>query len=207
MILIRDARDANLIPWAAGRPLVRVYNAGHGGPTAFTASPDAMRFRPVYERSGAVVPTGYGGKDGMVALAETVLREADVSGDRVLPAVRLRGLRIAKLAYPDDISLCQLNGPGLRKLGLTRAQVIDTGPSAYPDTMKIAQSLYDGQPEAHGIVWTSRQSDHGEAMILWGTRVESARLELVEGPYPLDDGQGLALVRLACEQFGVLLAP
>ena len=63
------------IIWEAGRPLVRVYNSDRG-PTAFNPSSGSMRFRPVYLQNGDVVPTAYGGKDGMVALAETVLAKS-----------------------------------------------------------------------------------------------------------------------------------
>jgi RES domain-containing protein len=200
------AAAANEVAWNGGRPLVRCFNTARG-PRSFNPSDASMRFRPTYDRAtavSAVVPTAYGAEDGLIALAETVLREAATSGG-VLPAARLRGLSLAKLAYPDDLTLVQLNGPGLRKLGLTRARVIDTGPDGYPETAEISQALYDTHPDCDGIVWTSHQSDHGDAVILWGTRLDPARLEVLEGPYQLDGPHGLALVRAACEQLGVLL--
>lgn len=172
------------------------------GPLAFNASAAVRRFRPVYD-AGAVVPTAYGAETGTIALAETVLRRGAPIGG-VLHLYELRGLGLAKVGYPHDLDLLQLNGAGLRKLGLTRAQVIDTEPSAYPDTAAVAQVLYDANPDAHGIVWTSRQADDGRAFILWATRLDAAAT-ILEGPVRLDDAQGLALVRAACERFGVLL--
>ena len=203
---VAKAASANEIPWRAKEPLIRCYNTG-SGPRSFNPSDASMRFRPVYETSAAermVVPTAYGAEDGMIALAETVLREAATSGG-VLPVARLRDVSIAKLAYPEDLELVQLNGPGLRKLGLTRSQVIDSGPEAYPDTAELAQLLYDTHPAAQGIVWTSHQADHGDAVILWETRVDPKELAVQEGPYALDDAPGLKLVARACERLGVLL--
>jgi RES domain len=123
----------------------------------------------------------------------------------MLPIARLRGLSIVKLAYPKDLTLVQLNGPGLRKLGLTREQVIDTGPAAYPNTAALAQVLYETHPAAQGIVWTSHQADHGDAIVLWEIRMDPDALEVLEGPYALDDAHGLKLVANACEQLGILL--
>jgi hypothetical protein len=197
------AARANHAQWPAGQPFVRGFSARYG-PVAFNPSPAVRRFRPVYDASGDVVPTSYGAETGMIALAETVLRRAPSSGG-ILHRVELRGLGLAKVSFPHDLDLLQLNGAGLRKLGLTRGQLIDTGASAYPDTAAVAQTLYDANPTAHGIVWTSHQADDGDAFILWGTRLDPAAATILEGPVLLDDAHGLALVQTACERFGVLL--
>lgn len=203
MITSTRAESANLVIWPAGRPFVRCYDAAYGA-TSFNPSPVSMRFRPIYD-GGGVVATAYAGEDGMIALAESVLREAAVGADAVLPVARLRGIEIATMTYAFDLTLVQLHGPGLRKVGLTRAEIIDTGPSAYPATAEVAQILYDAQHGAQGIVWTSHQSDHGDAAILWGTRQDAAALALREGPIALDSAHGLKLVQAACERLGVLL--
>jgi hypothetical protein len=197
------AESANLVIWPAGRPLVRCDNAVHGA-TSFNPSPVSMRFRPIYD-DGEVVATAYAGEDGMIALAESVLREAALGADAVLPVARLRGIEIVTMTYAFDLALVQLNGPGVRKVGLRRADIVDTGPNAYPGTAQVAQILYDAQEGAQGIVWTSHQADHGDAAILWGTRLNSAELALREGPVALDSPHGLKLVQAACERLGVLL--
>jgi hypothetical protein len=196
------AAQANHVCRRAGEPFVRGFSAGYG-PLAFNSSPVSRRFRPITD-GGAVVPTAYGAETGLIALAETVLRRAATIGG-VLHVAELRGLGLVKTSFPHDLDLVQLNGAGLRKLRLTRAQVIDTGPDADPGTAQVAQALYDANPSAHGIVWTSHQADDGDAFILWGTRLDPAAANILEGPTLLDDPHGLALVQAACERLGVLL--
>jgi hypothetical protein len=44
-------------------------------------------------------------------------------------------------------------------------------------------------------------------LILWATRLDARRLELVDGPLALDSTPGVALVRICAERCGVLLQP
>lgn len=203
MIDAAAAADANLVQWGAGRQLVRCFNAQRG-PVSFNPTDGSMRFRPIYGH-GAVVPTAYIGEDRLIALAETVLRESAIGADAVLPVARLRGLALVDLVYADELQLVQLNGLGLRKLKLSRGAVIDTGPDRYEATADLAQVLYDHQPDAQGIVWTSHQADHGDAAILWQTRLDSNRLEPASDAVELDSWPGIGIVRDACERCGVLL--
>jgi RES domain len=188
------AAQANHVRWPAGRPFVRGHGTHHGA-LALNSTPTVRRFRPITD-AGAVVPTAYGAETGTIALAETVLRRAAASTG-VLHHVEVRGLSLAKVSFRHDLDLIQLNGLGLRKLGLTRDEVIDTA--------NLAQVLYDANPDAQGIVWTSRQSDDGDAFILWGTRLDTSDASVLEGPLALDEVQGFQLVQRTCEQLGVLL--
>jgi RES domain len=180
---------------------VRGYSTRYG-PLAFNPSSVERRFRPVYD-AGHVVPTAYGAESVTIALAETVLRRAVPGG--VLHMTELDGLGLVQVSFPHDLDLIQLNGLGLRKLRLSRAEVIDTGPDAYPDTAQVAQALYDAHPAAHGILWTSHQADDGDAFLLWGTRLDGAAATILDGPLLLSDPRGLARVAAACEQIDMLL--
>jgi hypothetical protein len=200
---------ANVVVWPAGRPLVRCYTASYG-PLSFNPTSGSARFRPTYETDTAtgsriVTPTAYVGEDAEIALAETVLREATPGG--VLPAARLDGVAIAAITSGVDLPLLQLNGYGLRKLGLNRADVIDTGSYAYPEIARIAQALQDAHLHAAGIVWTSHQADHGDAAILWETLLDTSDLSVIDGPLALDGPIGIALVRNACQALDVTFVP
>jgi hypothetical protein len=204
--LISDAAAAaaNTVTWPAARPMWRVYDAAYAS-TAFNPSSKSARFRPIRD-SGAVVPTAYGGEDATIALTESVVRAEDFPGpSSVLLVVTLARYEIAQLVCDQDLTLVQLNGTGLRKLRLNRGRVIDTDKSRYPHTARLAQQLYDHGPRAQGLLWTSHQADHGDAVILWETRLGTARFHVVEGPYSLDHGHGLRLVRKVAEQCGVLV--
>lgn len=204
MISDAAAATATTVTWPAGRPMWRVYDATYG-PTGFNPSSKSARFRPISD-AGAVVPTAYGGEDATIALTESVLRDEDFPGPSpVLFAVQLARYAIAVIVCQQDLTLVRLNGTGLRRLRLDRGQVIDTDKSAYPATAALAQQLYDHRPVAQGLLWTSRQSDHGDAVILWETRMGTARFDVVEGPYALGRGHGLRLVREVAEECGVLV--
>jgi hypothetical protein len=197
------AAQANHVTWPASRPFIRAFSVAYG-PTAFNPTSTVRRFRPVRDR-GQVVPTAYGAETGLIALAETVLRRTPTEGG-VLHRHELRGLGLVKVRFPHDLNLIQLNGAGLRKLHLKRTDVIDTDTTAYPQTAQVAQTLYDTNTTAHGIVWTSNQSDDGDAFILWGSRLDPTATDILEGPILLDSPPGITIMQAACEQFAVLLA-
>lgn len=203
MLDARLAARARLVTWPAGEPFVRGFSLAYG-PLGFNPLATSRRFRPVYD-TGVVVPTAYGAKSEDIALAETVLRRTATVGDRVLHVTELSGLGLVVVRFRHDLELVQLNGLGLRKLKLSRADMIDTGAEAYPLTAEVAQILYDAQPSAHGIIWTSHQCDDGPAFILWGTRLDPGAAEILSGPVALSSAPGIRLVARAAEACGVLL--
>jgi len=203
LIDARLAKQARLVRWPAGRPVVRGFTLSNG-PRGFNPTAKAARFRPIYD-AGVVVPTAYGGRTVDIALAETVLRRAAGIGDRVLHLNELRGIGLVTVRFPYDLILIQLNGLGLRKLKLARGDVIDSGPDTYPATAALAQQLYDAHPDAHGIVWTSQQCDDGEACVLWGTRLPPESAAILDGPLALSSTFGIRLVAGVAEACGVLL--
>lgn len=205
MVSADTARQANHVTWPAGKPFYRAYTRCYGE-EAFNPSPASGRFRPIRDH-GAVVPTAYGAQTKEIALAESILRRQAVGPGSLLPRVKIEKYGLVKLAYPRPLELIQLNGLGLRKLDLDRARVIDTDESAYPATAKLAQVLYDTHPRAHGLLWTSGQSDDGPAFILWGTRLDPADAQIVEGGYALTSSKGLHIVQRVARQLGVVYVP
>lgn len=203
MIDARLAEQARLVRWPAGKPFARAFTLKNG-PIAFNPTATPARFRPVYD-ARAAVRTAYGAQTDAITLAETVLRRAAGVGDRVLHVSELDGLGLVVARFAHELVLVQLNGLGLRKLKLTRGDMIDTGPDAYPQTAALAQQLHDAHPDAHGIVWTSQQCDDGDAFVLWATRLDPAAAEILSGPLALRSAPGVQLVAGVAEACGVLL--
>lgn len=208
MIDAATAASANLVTWPAGRPLARCHGATRSA-TACNPTTARGRFRPIYDRRRRrrhVVPTAYGAEDALIAFAEHVLRNvaAHHGAAALLPANAVKDKALASLAYEHDLLLVELRGYGLRRLGLRRSDCIDTGPEAYLATARLAQALYDAQPRAQGLVWTSQQTDHGAAVVLWETRLDLDRLTEHGQPLELDSQLGNTFARAACERAGVL---
>jgi RES domain len=187
--------------WPAGKPIHRLFVRSRG-PLGFNPTASSARFRPLLSKSGAVVPTAYGGEDHETALAEALLRGVDALSKGNRPQLFLKevkGLDLVELVPVSDLRLVRLRGQGLTRLGLLREDVIDCGADRYPYTAEWAQALYRCDPGFAGIVWTSRQNDAGRALVLWGDRLDlEDGIRVTDDPLALDCEPGIDLVRQAC---------
>jgi hypothetical protein len=112
---------------------------------------------------------------------------------------------VSTLVATRDLVLAQLHGHGLRRLRVSRKDLLDGGPRSYPATVLWAQALHRCRTRIDGLVWVSRLHDTSLALILFGDRVQRADLEIVEPPLPLALGAGLENVRQAAEQAGITI--
>src|SRR3546814_11448371 len=73
-----------------------------------------------------------------------------------------------QLAAP--LQLVNLASVPLRKLGVTRKQLIDTAKNQYSATRLWAEAIHRKCPPAQGLSWVYRQDDSARAVKLVGVR-------------------------------------
>jgi hypothetical protein len=182
--------------------MVRCHDSRFGA-TEFNRTSSEGRFRPV-RRGGRIVGTLYGAQDDAAAVAEHVFRPVPVDAAvRRVRRARLVPVMISTLAARRALRLASLHGHGLRRVGATRAQLVDSDASEYPALAGWGQALHDCGAAPDGIVWRSRHYDEAYAFLLFGDRVRRAELEVVEPPVPLAAGRGLERVMELAEQAGI----
>jgi hypothetical protein len=93
----------------------------------------------------------------------------------------------------------------LRRVGATRAELIDSGADQYPALASWGQALHDCPAAPDGIVWRSRHYDDSYVFVLFGDRVPRRELQIVEPPLPLAVGRGLERVMELAEQAGITI--
>lgn len=194
-----DLPAPNLVLWPAGKAIYRVHHSAYGA-TEFNAGNGAGRFHPIQTSEGRPIPTIYGSNTIGGAISETVFHNHPLSQKRKrIYRSKLMPLLLCTLACKRDLALVELMGFGLRKLGVTRRQLIDTEAEQYERTRRWAEALYTREPQADGLIWMSRQHDSSEAVLLFGSRVARADLLVIEPPRglcPPDTGSG-DLIRAA----------
>jgi hypothetical protein len=156
--------------WPAKHPIIRCHNVALGA-TEFNTSTDSRRFRPV-KSHGAIVPTLYGADLVEGALSESVFHDVPVRGKgrRVFRKALVPMMR-STVIPKRDLRLAQLHGDGLKKLGVTHAELIESSARQYPRTAAWGQAFYD-HDDYDGLVWRSRQFSDSYAVMLWGDRVK-----------------------------------
>jgi hypothetical protein len=120
-----DLLQPLLFSWRKGRLLVRCHNARFES-ASFNPGMGSGRFHPFDDAEGNVVPILYAAEHPDGALAETVFHDVPVRG----PAKRIRRsslkpLVLSALSCSRDLNLAQLFGFGLRRLGVTRPELIE----------------------------------------------------------------------------------
>ena len=85
----------------------------------------------------------------------------------------------SRLVTTRELLLANLREPDLNRLGLTRAQLIDTLSDQYARTARWAEAFHRGGPITAGLVWTSRRCDPQSAYLFFGDRVAPGDLRLV----------------------------
>lgn len=161
--------------------LWRVYGSVHG-PAGFNGtSRGNARFSPI-EHAGAIIPTMYAATSVQAALMDTVLHDVPIpSAGFILmlePATDPR--RISRLQSTIPLTLADLSTVGLRRLGLSGNDVVDSDKTHYPLTRQLATWIYATCPDVQGLAWTSRQDDRAQAIVLFEPRIAGSALAVVE---------------------------
>lgn len=197
--------------WQAARDVLRCHEAALA-PDAFNPGQGTGgRFDPLIRPTGAIIPTLYGSDTPEGAFSESIFRNVPVRppnpDDKMVSEKHLGGRVLSRISPQRDLSLVQLYGPSLSRLGLYRHEIIDCEADAYPLTRPWALALHDAVPNADGIIWVSCHNDASKAILLFGNRVLSTDFLVVGIPLPLEFGAGLDLVRDAADRAGITLVP
>ncbi len=190
----------------AGTRLVRVHDR-YRGAIDFNSSPEPIaRFRPIGK---PVVPTLYAGVDEDVALAEGLFHDVPIRPDviRQYFLAGLNGRVISELVPTRGLTLIQLHGYGLQRLGLTHGELIETPAAEYEWTARWARALHAADPRADGLVWMSRRFTGRRAIMLWRGKGRAGHNDLIitTPARPLWEGAGRELVLEAAQRAGIRL--
>jgi hypothetical protein len=158
--------------WHAGTPIIRCHDISMGA-TEFNPTSTSRRFRPV-DGGGLTVPTIYGAELSEGALSETVFHDVPVrrTTKRRVQRKALVSVVLSIVISKRNLRLAKLHGDGLKRLGVTHGELIESSSKQYPRTAIWAQAIYNHSAEYDGMIWRSRQHQDSYAIMLWEGRVD-----------------------------------
>ncbi|MDR2212040.1 MAG: RES family NAD+ phosphorylase [Pseudomonadales bacterium] len=158
--------------WTSAMTLHRIHLACYSGDQLNPGVKGNARFSPIKNGKGKAIPTLYGGSSFECAAMETVFHDiAFTPGYKHYDKAKLTGQVHSQLTLSTDVILADLRSKALRKLGISRKQLIDTEKDQYPATRRWAEAIHAQYPAIQGLCWTSRQDDSARAVILFGDRI------------------------------------
>jgi len=144
------------------------------------------RFSPIRNDTGQPVSTLYASTTLDCALMETIFHDVShAAGFKPFVKEKLTALVHSTVRMERALQVADLSSVALRKLGVTRRQLIDTDKDQYPATRQWAQAIHHQFPQAQGLCWVSRQDDSARAVMLFGDRIADDVLR------PHSDSRGL----------------
>lgn len=190
--------------WRAGRQLYRVHPADFA-PNGFHPGTGGRpgRFHPIRSAQGNPIPTLYASDRIDGALSETVFRNI-VAGGVILRA-ELATRCLARVELVRAITIADLSGHGLRRLGLDRSQLLETGARSYAHTARWAEVIHHSNDIVDGIIWVSRQFDTAKALLAFGDRLKQDDFAVIGTPERLDRGQGYRRAQEAASAAGITI--
>ncbi|AXC13984.1 hypothetical protein ACPOL_4716 [Acidisarcina polymorpha] len=176
-----------LIQWGEGQTLHRVHSSLYQPDQFNPSNTGDARFSPLLDNSGTLVPTLYAGTTLDCALMETVFHDVPFhAGFKTLSKVsHVDGQVSSAIRSPRHLRLIDLTSIALKKLGVRRCDLIDTEAAEYPITRKWAARFYGDHSNADGLLWTSRQDDRAQAVVLFEPRLKGLSFIPVSGPESL----------------------
>lgn len=191
--------------WPGGQGIVRCHDSSFGA-TELNPGFGHGRFHPLEDSRGHKVPTLYGSSNLDGALAESIFHNVPVRGPgKAIRRAALRAMLVSTIAALRKLTLIQLHGHGLTRLGVSQAELTGSEAREYSQTGAWAAALHGRKEEADGLIWVSRKFDTSFALVLFGDRVLRSDLEVVEAPVPLFLGPGYAEVQRVAELAGITI--
>lgn len=168
----------------------------------------AGRFHP-FSAGKKCVPTLYGGNTLAGAISETIFHNVPVRGpNRRVQHATVSGYVASFLETTRELRLVRLHSTGLRRLKVSRVELIESDADRYDETVLWAKALHAWTGRADGLLWVSRQDDTSKAIMLFGDRVDPTDLKVAASPLPLGFGRGFdEVLRIAEESDITVVMP
>lgn len=168
-----------MMEWEAHRPLRRCFPSRWGPLSFFPGGAGGARFSSfVPAGESEPLPVLYTASSDDGALSETVLRDVPVRGLKRIFRSATRDRALVELLCTRRLRLADCTSVGLRRLGVSRSELIESDRRAYPVTALWARAIHADPERFDGIVWVSRQHDTSLAVMLFGDRVRADELDL-----------------------------
>ena len=204
-----DKLHVTLTTLATGETLHRVHQKKYHAEEFNPGIQGNARFSPITSEHGAPIPTLYAGTTMNCALMETIFHDIPYNpGFKSIDKNKLVGQLHSVVQIEQEIQLVDLASVPLRKLGVTRKQLIDTEKDRYPATRKWAEAIHHQYPEAQGLSWVSRQDDSARAVMLFGDRIaDDAIRSTTDSRSLLEDIDTYDAVLNLADRIGVNIVP
>ncbi|MGO9682620.1 MAG: RES family NAD+ phosphorylase [Beijerinckiaceae bacterium] len=137
------------------------------------------RFAPFTDAASACVPTLYASTTREAAAFESIFH--DIEPTALFKTVRLdvvESRSVSRIAPKRDLLVAGLFAPDLKVWGLSRGELIETPKSTYGQTVLWAQAIHRARSDLDGLIWTSRQCDPDQCVILFEDRVSEANFDI-----------------------------
>ncbi|WP_235895260.1 RES family NAD+ phosphorylase [Yersinia alsatica] len=129
--------QVNFTTWIAGKPIYRIHSAEFAA-TQFNPGKGGARFSPMSNS----VPTLYGGASTSVAVMETIFHDLPSSSvGTPYDLGKLEGLAYSAVKPYEDLHLVDLNPKTLRKMGVKRADILDSSADQYVFTREYSVAI------------------------------------------------------------------
>ncbi|MDG9757829.1 RES family NAD+ phosphorylase [Pseudomonas chengduensis] len=189
--------------------LHRVHSEDYEGDEFNPGLKGNARFSPIRNAEGDPIPTLYAADTFEAALMESVFHDVPhAPGFKQLDKRKLEGQEHSTVQTTQDLKLADLSSKPLRKLGVTRKQLIDTEKDQYTKTREWAEAIHAQDSDIQGLYWVSRQDDSARAVMLFGDRIPEGVLQQVgDARSLLKDEQVYGEVLDLAEVIGVNIVP
>lgn len=127
------------------------------------------------------MPTLYAATNREAAAFESIFH--DIEATAAFKTVRLdvvEARSVSQIAPRRDLQLASLFTPDLKAWSLQRTDLVDTPKSTYSQTVLWAQAIHDAQANIDGLIWTSRQCDPEQCVILFEDRISESEFDVME---------------------------
>lgn len=180
---------ATLTDWGGGKLVHRVHSDDYRADVFNPSDAGNARFSPIRRADGSIIPVIYAGEDQACALMETIFHDVPYApGFKPVLRLKFENQLHSELIIVPTLKLVDLRSIALRKLGIERKYLLDSSKAHYPETRQWAILFYEQNPDAQGLLWTSRQHDGAEAIMLFEDRVPTGALDPQGSSHPLIEG-------------------
>lgn len=164
------------------------------------------RFAPFTGAAGACVPTLYGATSREAAAFELIFHDIEPGG--TFKTVRLSVVEsrcVSRISPKRDLLVAGLFAPDLKAWGLSRGELIETPKSTYDQTVLWAQAIYRARSDIDGLIWTSRQCDPDQCVILFEDRIREGDFEVSDCISVSADASLLLEIRTFGQRAGITI--